>query len=77
MKSSSRLLGESLAGFGTGSFRPVNSQPGFQRAEFASPLVGFSIADALATCPNEQLIFYNLNRNQEKQNPYECDRRQH
>jgi hypothetical protein len=34
MKSSSRSLGESLAGFGTDSFRLVNSQAAFQRAAF-------------------------------------------
>jgi hypothetical protein len=34
MKSSSRSLGESLAGFGTDKFRLVNSQPAFQRAAF-------------------------------------------
>jgi hypothetical protein len=61
MKSSSRTLGESFAGFGTDSFRPVNSQPACQGAAFGYSLVDFSVADTLATCLNEQLIFYDLN----------------
>ena len=61
MKSSSRSLGESFAGFGADSFRPVNSQPALQCAAFGYSLVGFSVADALSACLNEQLIFYDLN----------------
>lgn len=60
MKSSSRSLGESLAGFGTDSFRLVNLQPAFSRAAFGYSSAGFSAADALATCLNEQMIFYDL-----------------
>jgi hypothetical protein len=73
MKSSSRSLGESLAGFGTDSFRLVNSQPAFQRAVFACSLVRFCVADALATCLNEQLIFYDLNLQPRKAKPYGFD----
>jgi len=47
MKSSSRSLDESLAGFGIDSFRLVNSQPVFQRAAFGYSLVGLSVAAAL------------------------------
>jgi hypothetical protein len=51
----------SLAGFGTDSFRPVNSQAGFECAALGCSLLGLSVAAALATCLNEQLIFYDLN----------------
>jgi hypothetical protein len=61
MKSSLRPLAEFSAGFGTDSFRPVNSQPAFQDARFGYSLVDFFVADALATDLNEQLIFYDLN----------------